>query len=290
MTAPAQRPGSLPVWVNRVFGGLVVYALLGLAVDAHWVRRPQRHALRRAAVGHPRRLVSVLIVAATSRHAPRGPLRTAWVLLAAALALYVIATRSARCRGCAAATRFPGPADIFYSRLLPDRARSRRSFFIRAAAVQVPWVQLSLDATIFVVGFGAFFWFLVIRAAASDTEVDLLKQALSQAYVALDCVLLLVLGVLLLARRRQMSTAGRRVPLLLLGGFAAMFLGDILWSLAKVRGYYLPGQLQDVLYLCCYVPMAAAGREQHALAPPARRARSRAPRICWRARCRTRRC
>jgi diguanylate cyclase (GGDEF)-like protein/PAS domain S-box-containing protein len=57
-------------------------------------------------------------------------------------------------------------------------------------------------------------------------------------------------------------TGGRRVPLLLLTGFATMFLGDILWSLAKVRGYYLPGQFQDVLYLCCYVPIAIAGREQ----------------------------
>jgi len=28
-----------------------------------------------------------------------------------------------------------------------------------------------------------------------------------------------------------------------------MFLGDILWSLAKVRGYYLPGGFQDVLYM-----------------------------------------
>ncbi len=50
------------------------------------------------------------------------------------------------------------------------------------------------------------------------------------------------------------GASGRRVPLLLLVGFAMMFLGDILWSLAKVRGYYLPGQFQDVLYLSCYVP------------------------------------
>ena len=41
-----------------------------------------------------------------------------------------------------------------------------------------------------------------------------------------------------------------------------MFLADILWSLAKVGGYYLPGGLQDILYLACYLPLAAAGREQ----------------------------
>jgi len=55
---------------------------------------------------------------------------------------------------------------------------------------------------------------------------------------------------------------GRRVPQLLLVGFATMFLGDILWSVAKISGDYLPGSLQDVLYVACYVPLAAAGREQ----------------------------
>jgi diguanylate cyclase (GGDEF)-like protein/PAS domain S-box-containing protein len=67
------------------------------------------------------------------------------------------------------------------------------------------------------------------------------------------------------------SAGGWRVALLLLVGFAMMFLGDILWSLAKVRGYYLPGQFQDVLYLCCYAPIAAAAREQmRSSAAPAR--------------------
>ncbi len=142
-------------------------------------------------------------------------------------------------------------------------------FLIRAAAVRVPWIQLSLDATIFVAGFGAFFWFLVIRPAALHVEVDFLKQALSLAYLGLDCVVLLILGVLVLTGAG--SAGGWRIPLLLLSGFAIMFLGDILWSLAKVRGYYLPGGFQDVLYLSCYVPVAAAGRAQmRSIAAPAR--------------------
>ncbi|MBV8342412.1 MAG: EAL domain-containing protein, partial [Gammaproteobacteria bacterium] len=124
---------------------------------------------------------------------------------------------------------------------------------------RVPWIQLSLDATIFVVGFGAFFWFLVLHPATMQAEVGLLKEALSQAYVLLDCLLLLMLGVLLLTGG---GNAGPRIPLLLTSGFATMFLADILWSVAKVRGYYLPGGLQDVLYISCYAPIAAAGREQ----------------------------
>src|SRR6185437_3895136 len=79
----------------------------------------------------------------------------------------------------------------------------------------------------------------------------------------------LVFGVVLLTGS---SHAGSwRIPFLLLIGFATMFLGDIIWSLGKVRGYYVPGGVQDVLYLACYLPMTAAGREQmRALAVRAR--------------------
>jgi diguanylate cyclase (GGDEF)-like protein/PAS domain S-box-containing protein len=238
------------VWMLGGFGGPEITHYVGLLSDA------------------PAGLASVVIAAATARHTARGALRTAWILVALALALYfggvVIGTIS-WLRG---QDPFPGPADIFYCAFYPVLAAGA-VFLIRAAAVRVPWIQLSLDATIFVVGFGAFFWFLVIRPVASHAEVDFLKQALSLAYLGLDCILLLILGVLVLTGAGNVG--GWRVPLLLLGGFATMFLGDILWSLAKVRGYYLPGGFQDVLYLSCYAPVAAAGREQmRSIAAPAR--------------------
>ena len=103
----------------------------------------------------------------------------------------------------------------------------------------------------------------------------MLKNALSQTYIALSCILVLTLGVLLLAGAAG-NTVGRRVPLLLSIGFATMFLGDILWSVAKIGGHYLSGDLQDVLYLACYVPMAAAGREQMRLSATASGTESRA--------------
>ena len=68
-----------------------------------------------------------------------------------------------------------------------------------------------------------------------------------------------------------------------------MFLGDILWALAKVGGGYLPGGLQDVLYVACYVPLGAprasscGGRTASFRA--GRRARTR-----WCTGCPTRRC
>ena len=229
------------VWMLTGFGGPSVMHYVGLVSDA------------------PAALAAVVVIATTARHAAPGPLRAGWSALAIALALYLVGEIigvSAWLRGH---DPFPGPADVFYASFYPALMAAALCL-IRAAAVRVPWAHLSLDAAIFVVGFGAFFWFLVIRPVASHTEVDLLKQALSLGYLGLDCVMLLMLGVLLIAGAG--SAGGWRAPLLLLAGFAAMFLGDILWSLAKMRGYYLPGQLQDVIYLCCYAPLALAGREQ----------------------------
>jgi diguanylate cyclase (GGDEF)-like protein/PAS domain S-box-containing protein len=229
------------VWMLAGFGGPDITHYVGLLSDA------------------PAALASVVIAVATARHTARGVLRTGWILLAVALALYFVGVVIGTISWLQGHDPFPGPADIFYCAFYPVLAAGA-VFLIRAAAVRVPWIQLSLDATIFVVGFGAFFWFLVIRPVASHAEVDFLKQALSLAYLGLDCVLLLMLGVLVLTGAGNVG--GWRVPLLLLSGFAAMFLGDILWSLAKVRGYYLPGGFQDVLYLTCYAPVAAAAREQ----------------------------
>jgi len=217
----------------------------------------------------PAALVAVISAALTAHYAGRGPVRTAWTLLAAALALYLIGVEIGVGSWLRNQDPFPGPADIFYCAFYPVLAAATLAL-IRAADVRVSWVVFTLDTSIFVVGFGAFFWFLVIRPATTHTEVDLLKQTLSLAYIGLDCILLLMLGVLVLAGAA--SPHGLRVPLLLLSGFASMFLGDILWSLAKMRGYYLPGQFQDVAYLCCYLPIAAAAREQrHVSLRPAKR-------------------
>jgi len=232
------------------FGGPQITHYVGLLSDA------------------PAALASVVVAAATARRTARGTLRTAWIALAVALALYFIGVAIGTVSWLRGHDPFPGPADIFYCAFYPTLAAGGL-LLIRAAAVRVPWIQLSLDATIFVAGFGAFFWFLVIRPATLHVEVDFLKQALSLAYLGLDCVLLLMLGVLVLTGAG--SAGGWRIPLLLLSGFAIMFLGDILWSLAKVRGYYLPGGFQDVLYLACYLPVAAAGRAQmRSIAAPAR--------------------
>jgi diguanylate cyclase (GGDEF)-like protein/PAS domain S-box-containing protein len=259
LTAPPLLPGAAPRWVDLLLLGLVTYCVAGTLWMLTGLGGPQVTHYVALVSDIPAALTGVIVLGAAAVRTERGPLRTAWILLTIAVALYCVGISIGTISWLRGRDPFPGPADVFYCAFYPALAGAAL-FMIRAAAVRVHWVQLSLDAAIFAVGFGAFFWFLVIRPAASHAEVDLLKQVLSQAYVALDCVQLLILGVLLLIGAG--IGGGRRIPLLLLGGFATMFLGDILWSLAKVRGYYLPGQFQDVAYLCCYVPLAAAGREQ----------------------------
>jgi diguanylate cyclase (GGDEF)-like protein/PAS domain S-box-containing protein len=258
---PAQslRFAAAPRWVDWLFLALVIYVVTGSV----WMLAGLGGPVVTHYVGlfsdEPSTLAGFIICAAAARRTAPGALRAAWIAFAVALAMQFVGNLIAASTWVWGQDPFPGPADIFFCAFYPVLGTAAL-FLIRAAAVRVPWIQLSLDATIFVVGFGTFFWFLVIHPAAMHAELGLIKEALSQAYVALDCVSLLMLGVLLLTGAGD--AGGPRIPLLLVTGFATMFVGDILWSLAKVRGYYLPGGLQDVLYLWCYVPVAAAGREQ----------------------------
>jgi diguanylate cyclase (GGDEF)-like protein/PAS domain S-box-containing protein len=204
----------------------------------------------------PADLVATTVAIAAARRASSGVLRRAWYWLAVAFGLYLIGTLITIQSWLQARDPFPGPADFFFPAFYVAMFMASL-LLIRAAAIRVPWAQLCLDATILVIGFGAFFWFLVIHPAALHSQLDTLKQGLSAAYAGLDCVVLLMLGMRLLTGAQE-----RRVPLLLIAGFASMFIADMFWSLAKMGGYYASGDLQDVFYLFSYMPWVAAGRAQ----------------------------
>jgi diguanylate cyclase (GGDEF)-like protein/PAS domain S-box-containing protein len=110
-------------------------------------------------------------------------------------------------------------------------------------------------------GFGAFFWFFVIApTAAADRDPDVIKYVLTQSYIALNCLMLLAFGVLLM--HAGSGPISRRTLVLLAIGFSAMFLADIVWAMSKVNGSYLPGGISDAIYLSCYGWLVAAAREQ----------------------------
>jgi diguanylate cyclase (GGDEF)-like protein/PAS domain S-box-containing protein len=270
----AVRPEAIPRWVDRLYAALLVYAI----GDSVWMLaglggRTVTYYLGMLSCP-PAFLVATLSAATAARYAARGPIRSAWLSLTIALTLYSVGMDIAIGSWLLGQDPFPGPADIFFGMFYLAMA-AVAWFLIRAAAARVSWMQLSLDATTFVVGFGAFFWFLVVHPAAFHTDVNLFKEGLSQAYVALDCVVLLTFGVLLLTGAGNARSSN--IHALLLAGFATMFLADIVWSLARIRGYYLPGGFHMVLYLCSSVPLAAAAREQLRTADARARASSAAP-------------
>src|SRR6202789_1040240 len=184
-------------WVDKLFTALIIYVVIG----AIWMLTGlggQKITHYVGLLGDlPSCLSSVFLSIAAARHTPRGALRTAWIWLSIALALYFVGSVISTGSWLLDHDPFPGPSDVFCIAFYPAVFVSAL-YLIRGAAVRVPWAQLSIDATICVVGFGAFFWFLVIRPAASATFADFFKQMLSQVYTGLDCLLLLIFGVLLL--------------------------------------------------------------------------------------------
>ena len=258
----------MPSWVNRLIIVFAIYVVAGAAWMLSGAGGPKVTFYVGLTYKLPAEIAFISVAAATALRMAPGALRSAWWSLASALALYFIGDLIGFVSWLLGHDPFPGPSDFLYCAFYVPLAAAAL-WLIRAAAVRVPWLQLSLDTTIFVIGFGAFFWYLVVEPAAMHAQLGIIKEALSEAYLALDSFCLLVFGVVLLTGSSH--AGGWRIPFLLLIGFATMFLGDIIWSLGKVRGYYVPGGVQDVLYLACYLPMTAAGREQmRALAMRAR--------------------
>jgi diguanylate cyclase (GGDEF)-like protein/PAS domain S-box-containing protein len=234
--------GVCDVWLWFELGGPRVVKYLGLLA------------------GTPPALAALYAVTAAAWGRSEGAQGRGWRLLSAALALYFIGDQIGACSWLFGRDPFPGPADVFFCLFYAVLCAACVGM-IRATAVRVRWLQLLLDALIFALGFGALFWFLVIRPTAAVNLVHSIGPFLTQLYLGLDCTLLLLLGVVVLSRRNA-SPWSRRASLFLLLGFATMFLADIVWSLAKVRGVYLPGQFQDVLYITFNIPIAAAAYAQ----------------------------
>ena len=89
------------VWMLTGFGGPEITHYVGLLSDA------------------PAALASVIIAAATARHTARGVLRTAWIWLAVALALYFVGVVIGTISWLRGHDPFPGSADIFYCAFYP---------------------------------------------------------------------------------------------------------------------------------------------------------------------------
>ncbi len=247
-------------WAGAVITGLAAYivvAILANAVDVSGIAALEAFRLFS---DFPASLVVALLAVAAAIDAQDPATRRTWRLLAAALGVYSIGNLLNSVYWSLGHDPFPSIGDVFYLSFYPLLFAAVVTV-VRAGAIRVPWMRLALDCTILMLGFGAFFWFFVIRpTAAADADPDIVKFVLTQAYIALNCVMVMALGMLLM--HSGGGVISRRTLVLLTLGFSTLFLADIVWAMSKVTGEYLPGGFSDAIYLSSYAMLGAAAREQ----------------------------
>ena len=251
--------------VSVVLFGYIALAIALILVDATGSRGLDLFNLYSdsvASIG-----VAILAAAAALGSTDRAAQRT-WWLLTAAQGVYSTGNLLNATYWLFGVDPFPSIGDVFFLGFYPLVFAAVLTV-IRAADVRVQWARLGLDTTILMLGLGAFFWFCVIEpTAAAQHDPNVLKYVLAQSYIALNCIMLLACGILLM---HSGATCIQRPALMLITlGFSSMSLADIVWAMSKVDGSYIPGGASDVMYLSCYVWLAAAAREHLRGAPAVR--------------------
>jgi len=258
-TAASRQPFAAG-WAGFLAVGLAIYVLIAILLTSLSVGAGPMFELFTLFSDSPASIGSAILAALAARGAHDLASRRTWQLLAASLAVYSVGNLLNSTYWYFGHDPFPSVGDVFFLAFYPLLFAAVLTA-VRAGAVRVAWGRLLLDATILMLGFGAFFWFFVIRpTATADGELDIIKYVLTHTYIALNCLMVLAFGVLLMNAGTGPIT--RRTLVLLTLGFSLMFLADIVWAMSKVTGEYLPGGTSDAIYLSCYVWLAAAAREQ----------------------------
>ena len=265
-----RREPFISGWTGRITVALFVYVVAAIVltfVDGEGSRAYEIFTLYSDS---PASIVAAILAGAAARGSSDPAARRTWWLLTAALACYTIGNLLHATYWLFGVDPFPSIGDAFFLAFYPLVFAAVLTV-VRAAAVRVQWARLGLDTAILLLGFGGFFWFCVIApTAASPHDPNMLRYLLAQSYIALNCVVLLACGVLLM--HSGAAPIPRRALMLLTLGFSSMSLADIVWAMSKVGGSYLPGGVSDAMYLTCYIWLAAAAREHLRGAPPVRRA------------------
>ena len=247
-------------WTGFLVVGLIIYSVATIIVTVLGAGSGRVFEIFTLFSDAPTSIGAAVLAGLAARTAQDPSARRAWQLMTASLTVYTIGNLLNSIYWFFGHDPFPSVGDIFFLAFYP-LVFSAILTVIRAGAVRVPWGRLALDSTILMLGFGAFFWFFVIRpSAAAAGDPDFVKYILTQTYIALNCLMVLAFGVLLL--NAGAGPLGRRTLLLMTIGFSTMFLADIVWAMSKVTGEYLPGGLSDSIYMSCYAWLLAAAREQ----------------------------
>jgi hypothetical protein len=242
-------------WTGTVAVGLFAYVAVAIVLilidSSHW---PALEVFNLYS-DSPASVGVTILAAAAARGSSDLAARRTWWLLTAALSLYSAGNLLHSTYWLFGVDPFPSLGDVFFLGFYPLVFAALLTV-IRAAAVRVQWARLGLDATILMLGFGAFFWFLVIApTAAAQHDPDMLKYGLAQSYIVLNGIMLLACGVLLM--HSGATPIQRRALRLLTLGFSSMSFADIVWAMSKVDGSYIPG---GVSARCDAPPACSAAR------------------------------
>ncbi|MGH8224244.1 MAG: hypothetical protein ACREQZ_14850, partial [Woeseiaceae bacterium] len=109
----------------------------------------------------PASIGATVLAAVAAWRATDPAIKRTWWYLAAAIGVYSIGNLLNSTYWLFGVDPFPSVGDICFMGFYPLLFAGILTA-IRAAAVRVQWGHLALDATILMLGFGAFFWFFVI--------------------------------------------------------------------------------------------------------------------------------
>jgi len=259
VTTRITRVGFADGWTGAVAVGVIVYVAAAIYVTVAGFEPSPGLDFYLLLSDVPASLAAAVLAIKAARLAHQPAARRTWKFLSAAIVTYIVGNLIDFYYRVADIEAFPSLADVAYIAFFPI-VFAGFVVAVRASSLRVSWGRLLLDASILVLGFGTFFWFFVISPAAAASEEEFASFVLTQVYIALDCLMLMAIGVLLM---NSTSCPLRRTTLAMLtAGFGMMFLADIVWATAVVSGKYLPGDFSDVLYLACYAGLAGAAQVQ----------------------------
>jgi len=260
VTTRITRVGFADGWTGAVAIGVIVYVAAAIWVTMASLPPSPALDFYRLVSDQPSAIAAALLAIVAARTTRQPAARRTWQFLAAAIVTYNLGNLVDAFLRIAGLTPFPSMADFFYLAFFPILIAGIL-VSLRASSLRASWGRLLLDSLILVLGFGTFFWFFVISPAAAANEEELARFVLTQVYIALDCLMVMAIGVLLM---NSSNCPLRRTTIALLaGGFGLMFLGDIVWAASVVVNQYISGDnFSDVLYLGCYAGLAAAAQVQ----------------------------
>jgi diguanylate cyclase (GGDEF)-like protein/PAS domain S-box-containing protein len=260
ITTRITRVGFADGWTGAVAIGVILYVVAAIWLTMASLPPSPALDFYRLVSDQPAAIAAALLAIVAARTTRQAAARKTWILLAAAIVTYNTGNLVDAFLRFTGLTPFPSLADLFFLSFFPILITGIL-VSLRASSLRASWGRLLLDSLILVLGFGTFFWFFVISPAAAANEEELARFVLTQVYIALDCLMVMAIGVLLM---NSSNCPLRKTTIALLaGGFGLMFLGDIVWAASVVVNQYISGDnFSDVLYLACYAGLAAAAQVQ----------------------------